>query len=103
MFTCTSGAFDRVVTTAAQKAFDRETTAPVDPETLMNYRRTLAQYHLHPETKFIGADYTETGQTRRRHIRAFGIDHIGKEANRWEDRFYLGEDPEAQITYAGAR
>jgi hypothetical protein len=28
-----------------------------------------------------------------------GIEHIGKEANRWEEQFYLGEDPLAQIIY----
>lgn len=27
------------------------------------------------------------------------IDRIGKEANRWEEQLYLGNDPEAQITY----
>ena len=28
-----------------------------------------------------------------------GIEHIGKEANRWEERSQTGEDPEAQIKY----
>lgn len=27
------------------------------------------------------------------------IEHIGKEANRWEEQLYLGENPEAQIEY----
>lgn len=27
------------------------------------------------------------------------MNHIGKEANRWEEQFYLGQDPEAQISY----
>lgn len=25
--------------------------------------------------------------------------HIGKEANRWEERFFLGDDPEAEVVY----
>jgi hypothetical protein len=29
----------------------------------------------------------------------WGAGHIGKEANRWEEQFYLGENPEAQIIY----
>ena len=27
------------------------------------------------------------------------IEHIGKEANRWEEQLYLGENPESQIEY----
>jgi hypothetical protein len=27
------------------------------------------------------------------------IGHIGKEANRWEEQFHLGANPEVQITY----
>jgi hypothetical protein len=37
--------------------------------------------------------------TTRRHILATEIKHIGKEANLWEEQFYLGEIPEAQIVY----
>ena len=25
--------------------------------------------------------------------------HIGKEANRWEERFFLGDDPDAEVVY----
>ncbi len=35
----------------------------------------------------------------RRHIRATAVEHIGKEANRWEERFYLGLNLEAQTEY----
>jgi hypothetical protein len=63
----------------------------------------LAQYHLHPESKFRGGDYLDSGPTTRRHIRPLGpIDNIGKEANRWEEQFYLGADPETQIGYGVA-
>lgn len=34
------------------------------------------------------------------HVRPLGpIDNIGKEANRWEEQFYLGANPETQIKY----
>jgi transcriptional regulator with XRE-family HTH domain len=35
----------------------------------------------------------------RRHIRATAVEHIGKEANRWEEQFYLGPDLDAQTEY----
>ena len=38
----------------------------------------------------------------RRHIQVATIEHIGKEANRWEEQLYLGENPEAQIEYGVA-
>lgn len=40
-----------------------------------------------------------SGATQRRHIKASGVLFIGKEANRWEEQLYLGEDPVAQIVY----
>lgn len=67
-----------------------------------SYRRALAQYHLNPEAKFRGADYLDTGLTERRSVRvvdAADVLHIGKEANRWEEQFFLGFDPEAQTLY----
>lgn len=84
---------------AAQGAFDRETNEPVDPAVLKTYVRAVGQYHLHPEAKFLGADYTDSGPTSRRHAVVSAIEHIGKEANRWEEQFYLGQDPEAQVSY----
>jgi hypothetical protein len=32
-------------------------------------------------------------------VRVAGVEHIGKEANRWEERFFVGDDPEAQVVY----
>lgn len=84
---------------AASRCFDRVTGAPVPQETLKTYRQALAQYHLHPETKFTNGDYLDAGRTERRHIEVVSIDRIGKEANRWEEQLYLGNDPEAQIVY----
>jgi hypothetical protein len=34
-----------------------------------------------------------------RHVEAISIRHIGKEANRWEEQFYLGADEDEQIDY----
>ena len=59
----------------------------------------MAQYHLHPETKFLNGDYLDSGITKRRHIRVKSIQHIGKEANKWEEQFFTGFDPDAQIEY----
>lgn len=72
------------------------------PEWLRTYREAVARYHLHPEAKFIGGDYTDSGVLSRRHIRVpdtNGVRFIGKEANRWEERSQTGEDLEGQIHY----
>jgi transcriptional regulator with XRE-family HTH domain len=92
-------AFDRDPAIAAARCFDRMTGAPVPPEHLKTYRQALAQYHLHPETKFANGDYLDVGSTARRHIQVVSIERIGKEANRWEEQLHLGSDPEAQIVY----
>jgi hypothetical protein len=94
--------YDRDVAAATRRCFDRETGQPVAAERLQSYVEALAQYHLHPEAKFDHADYTDTGVTTRRHILATRIEHIGKEANRWEEQLYLGENPDAQIVYGAA-
>ena len=59
----------------------------------------LAQYHLRPEAKFLNGEHTDRGCTRRRHIIASRILHIGKEANKWEEQHFLGEDEEAEIEF----
>jgi hypothetical protein len=88
---------------AAERAFDRATGEPVPRGSLRTYREVLAQYHLHPEAKFHGGDFLDAGPTRRRHVRPLGpIDSIGKEANRWEEQFYLGANPETQVRYGVA-
>jgi hypothetical protein len=86
--------YERDAKIVAQRAFDRETGDPVPADRLRTYREVLAQYHLHPEAKFHGGDFLDTGPTSRRHVRPLGpIDNIGKEANRWEEQFYLGPIP----------
>lgn len=92
-------AFDRDHARAARRCFDRDTGNPVSSKALKTYTKALVRYHLHPEAKFLGGDYTNRGLTRRRHIKVTEIQRIGKEANRWEEQFHLGADPEAQAEY----
>ena len=87
---------------AAQNCFDRETGKPISSKCLKTYREALAQYHLSPESKFLNGDYLDQGPTIRRHVEATAVHHIGKEANRWEEQFYLGFDEEEQIEYGVA-
>ncbi len=92
-------AYDGDLGKAREGCFDRETGEPVPQARLKSYREALAQYHLHPESKFRDGDYTDRGVTRRRHVRATVAEHIGKEANRWEEQLHLGLDLEAQTEY----
>jgi plasmid maintenance system antidote protein VapI len=54
---------------------------------------------LRPEAKFENGNYLDSGPTRRRHVQATQINYIGKEANRWEEQFFLGVDEDAAIEY----
>jgi hypothetical protein len=49
--------------------------------------------------KFHYGDYLDSGIPGRRHIVVTVFEHVGKEANRWEEQFYLGLDLEAQTEY----
>ena len=91
--------FDRDMRKAAQFAFDRETGNAVRANTLATYAEALAQYHLRPEAKFLNGDFFDRGRTERRHVVALQILHIGKEANKWEEQYFLGPDDEAEIEY----
>jgi hypothetical protein len=95
-------AFDRDLEKAVSTCFDRRSGDPVPTEQLKSYHEALAQYHLHPDAKFHNGDYLNSGVTRRRHIRATAVEHIGKEANRWEEQFILGLDLDAQTEYGTA-
>jgi hypothetical protein len=86
---------------AAANCFDRLTGEPVPIDRLKTYADALSDYHLHPEAKFLNGDYLDHGPTARRHLYVAGVRYIGKEANRWEEQFYLGLDPKAQIEYDG--
>ena len=92
-------AFDKDIARAAKHCFDRDTGLPVAAKVLKTYRQALLRYHLHPEAKFLHGEYFDRGATARRHIQTAEIQRIGKEANRWEEQFHLGGDPEAQAEY----
>lgn len=94
--------FDGDFAKASAAAFDRETGEPVSPAALKSYRQALAQYHLRPESKFLNANYAARGTTLRRHVLAIGIRHIGKEANRWEEQFFVGLDRGATPDYGSS-
>lgn len=87
------------VSKAPAQCFDRNTGETIAEENLKTYQESLAQYHLHPETKFLNGDYLDTGKTERRHIVVHSIQYIGKEANKWEEQYILGYDPDSQIEY----
>lgn len=79
--------------------FDRVTGEPIEKDWLKTYREALLRYHLHPEAKFDPGKYTDSGFTQRKHLRVTTIDHIGKEANQWEQQYYTGSDENAQVVY----
>ena len=91
--------FGKNLSHSVSQCFDRMTGRRVTAGQLKTYGEALAQYHLHPETKFLNGDYLDRGVTQRRHIKVKSIQHIGKEANKWEEQFYMGADPDAQIEY----
>ena len=91
--------FNRNIRDAAKNAFDRETGKPISANELKTYADALAQYHLRPEAKFLNGDYSDKGRTKRRHVVATQIVHIGKEANKWEEQHFLGADDDAEIEY----
>lgn len=89
--------FSRNIGEAAETAFDRQTDRRVEPGLLMTYAETLAQYYLRPEAKFLNGGHTDRGRTTRRHVIAVQILHIGKEADKWEEQYFLGPDDEANV------
>lgn len=91
--------FDRDLGKAVTTAFDRDTGRTVSVPRLKSYSDALSSYHLHPESKFFNGDYLDRGITRRRHVRATSVQHIGKEANDWERQAVLGLSADAQPSY----
>lgn len=93
--------YDSDFQAAVACAFDRRTGQTVPKSILSSYKDSdvLAGYHLHSESKFANGELYDRGVTQRFHIEVIGIEYIGKEANRFEEQFFLGEMPEAQIEY----
>lgn len=91
--------FNKSPANAVTNCFDRATGQPIKRQHLKTYLDSLNQYHLHPESKFLNGDFLDSEKTQRRHIIVKSINYIGKEANKWEEQFLLGFDPDAQIEY----
>lgn len=95
--------FDRNPAKAAKNAFDRDTGRPVPVRQLKRYARALQSYYSHPEAKFLNGGHAERGSTRRRHVVARSIRHIGKEANKLDTQLATGVDPSAQAEFGTGR
>jgi hypothetical protein len=91
--------FNRNPAAAARQAFDRDSGSPVSPKQLKTYIGALRTYYNHPEAKFLNGERGDRGPTRRRHIIARSIVHIGKEANRLDIQSVSGVDPDAQVEF----
>jgi hypothetical protein len=94
--------YDRDISKAADNARDRYTWEPVPREWLRTYAEALRQYHIHPETKFLGGRHMQTGPLTRRHVFASAVEYIGKEADNWEEDSHFGADEDSAIPYGPA-
>ena len=94
--------FYRDLKIAISKAFDRVTNAPIDAALLETYAEALSEYPFRSENKFSNGEYKNFGTTERRHIFATDINLIGKEADHWEQEYYLGiRNGDVTVTYGG--
>jgi DNA-binding phage protein len=91
--------YDNDVNKSLKNCYDRKTGALIDPSELKTCQEALAQFYLHPESKFSNADYLDTGETGRRHIIAMAVEQIGKESNRLDEQWHTGPIEDAQIHY----
>ena len=91
--------FSKDSATIAATAFDRITGKLVPASDLKTYRDAIAQYHLHPESKFLNGDYVDRGTTLRRHICASAVRYIGKEANEIDRQQMLGAESDLNPEY----
>jgi hypothetical protein len=95
-------AFEKRPELRATGWFDRETGQSLEANELQTYAEALNRYHLRPEDKFHNGDYFDSGLTQRRHVDVRGVEVIGKQADRWEEQFFLGLDEQALPKYADA-
>lgn len=91
--------FDRDLQVAIAAAFDRKTGLPVSADQLESYAEALAPYPFHPEDKFENGRAFDRGETSPRHVQTAEIVFIGKEADHWEEAFFLGDAEDLAITY----
>lgn len=94
--------FDRDLRKSIAQAFDRETRQAVKAQDLATYAETLFEYPYRPEAKFLNGDVFDSGRTERLHVRVREVRYIGKEADRWEEEYYLGlRNGELAVDYGG--
>lgn len=79
--------------------FYRRRGSRVRPDQLKTIPNAVIQFHLHPESKFFGRNFRDRGKTQRCHVWAHSIEHIGKEANKWEKQMHIGETGDNQQVY----
>lgn len=93
--------FDRNLDVAIASAFDRETGAAIAADQLESCAETLSPYPFHAEDKFLNGRPYDHGATSPRHVQAGEVVYIGKEADHWEEPFFLGAPNDLGITYGG--
>jgi hypothetical protein len=87
---------------AASTCFDRDTGLTIPARVLKAYKDALGSFHLRPEHKFQNGNYLDRGITKRRHVKPITIRQIGKESNRWQEKYYLGSEEDGNIGYGSA-
>ena len=94
--------FDKDLKKSIAQAFDRVTGRAVGANDLEPYTEALFDYPYRSEAKFLNGDTFDTGRTERRYVHASEVRYIGKEADRWEEEYYLGlRNGELAIYYGG--
>lgn len=84
---------------AAENCFDRDTGKQIPAAILKTYKDVLGSYHLRREQKFLNGNFKDRGITVRRHVKPLEIRQIGKESNKWQERFSLNTDTGSEIDY----
>ena len=77
--------------------FNRTTGALAAWSRLKTYGRALVRHHLHSEMKFLGGEDDARGVLRRRHVHAWAIIPIGKEADNLDETETIGADDDDTI------
>lgn len=93
--------FDNNVSTIIKSFIDKDTHTPLQRDELKTYVSMLQDYDIHPESKFLGGGYLESGTLQRRHILVNKVIIIGKESNKLEKRYYLGDTCETDNVVFG--
>ena len=80
---------------------------PGSPVTTTRPARPRGQAHalsgIPWETQYSSRVLVRGVTERRERVVAKGVVHIGKEADRWEERFLLGDDPDAEVVDGSAK